>query len=208
MNLAAARSAFAERGFDYLSGAAMNRILNRARNDFEDHWPWPWLQATTTGPAPLVLTNLKHVRLVNTATGGEVSGSTVEQLRQGGADLTLTGSPLFWYLTADTSDPVAGADTVTMLTWPASTGSLTVLYTRQSPELVADADEPLIPTRYQLTWIDLAVVQAYQDSDNFPAATALQQAILARLNSYVERYETRNRQNTQTMSVRAGSLDG
>jgi hypothetical protein len=94
-----------------------------------------------------------------------------------------------------------------MLTWPVSTTPLAVNYIRQSPELVADTDEPLIPTRYQWSWIDLAVVRAYQDSDNFPAAAALQQAVRAQLLTYVERYETRNRQNSMQRSVRVGSLD-
>ena len=50
-------------------------------------------------------------------------------------------------------------------------------------------------------------MQGYVDSDNYPAATALQQTVLARLHSYVERYETRNRQNAQTMGIRVGSMD-
>lgn len=207
MNLAAARQVFTDRGFDFLSTQTMDLMLNRARNEFEDYWPWPWLQATATGPAPLTLTNLKHVRFVQGALNNELWGSTPEELAQGGVDLTQAGTGAYWYLAGDTPDPVAGADTVELCTWPASTDTLTVLYTSQSPELVQDTDAPLIPTRYQLTWIDLAVVQAYMDSDNYAAATALQQTVLARLNSYVERYETRNRQNPQTMSIRAGSLD-
>lgn len=206
MNLAAARTVLASRGFDYLSGQTMGLMLNRARNEFEDYWPWPWLRTTVTGNAPLVLTNLKHVLLVKDSTGQELYGSTPEVVGQGSVDMALTGTPDFWYLTADTSDP-AGNDTVTMRTWPASTGALTVLYTSQSPELVLDSDTPLIPTRYQLTWIDLAVVQGYEDSDNFPAATSLRQAATGRLHTYVERYETRNRQNAQTIGIRAGSMD-
>ena len=139
MNLGAARQVFADRGFDYLSAQHMNLMLNRARNEFEDYWPWPWLQATATGPAPLTLTNLKHVRLVQGMLGQELWGSTAEQLAQGGADLTQAGGGVCWYLAGDTPDPVAGDDTVELRTWPASTDTLTVLYTRQSPELVADS---------------------------------------------------------------------
>lgn len=207
MNLAAARQVFASRGFDYVPGQTMNLMLNRARNEFEDYWAWPWLRTTTTGAAPLVLTNLKHVLLVKDSTGAELYGSTPEIVGQGNVDVALAGTPDFWYLTSDTSDPVAGDDTVTMRTWPASTGVLDVLHTRQTPELALDSDAPLIPTRYQLTWIDLAVVQGYEDSDNFPAATALRQSATGRLHVYVERYETRNRQNPQTIGIRAGSMD-
>ena len=54
MNLSAARTELAARGFDDLAAARLTLFLNQARNDFEDAYPFPWLETVfATGPAPL-----------------------------------------------------------------------------------------------------------------------------------------------------------
>ena len=177
----------------------MNLMLNRARNDFEDYWEWPWLRATATGPAPLDLADLKYVKRV---TGPD--GVGIWELRGpvGPAVAILPGAGRYWYLldAADGTEHVA----VCLLGDP---GTITVDYIRQSPELDTDADTPLIPVRYHAVWIDWAVIQAYKDSDNFTAAGALQADVNVRMQVLVERYETRNRMHSPFMTAYQFSED-
>ena len=106
MNLGEARGALASRGFDYLSGGAMNLMLNRARNDFEDHWEWPWLRATATGPAPLDLADLKYVKRV-----AGPDGVGIWELRApvSANYVTTNSESRYWYLldAADGNEHVA-----------------------------------------------------------------------------------------------------
>ena len=135
------------------------------------------------------------------ATTREITGMDYRQLAQDGTDLALTGTPAHWYLT-DTTD-----DAVTLRVWPVAQGSLDVTYVKASSELASNTDVPAIPTRYHPIWIDLAVVSAYKDSDNFSAANMLMTDIQGRLQQLVERYETRNRQNSGYISLRSMGED-
>jgi hypothetical protein len=202
VNLSQARGALVDRGFDYLSGAQMNLMLNRARNDFEDSWDWPWLRETQTGTPPLAISDLKHVLLVTASNYGELLNLDAS-IAAAGSDVTLSGFPSYWYMT-DSSGP---DETVTIHTLPAATTPITVSYVRATPELTGDTDVPAIPARFHSVWIDWAVIQAYKDSDNFSAASALQGDVNARMNVLIERYETRNRQHSQMMSIRSASED-
>jgi hypothetical protein len=68
-------------------------------------------------------------------------------------------------------------------------------------------DTPLIPARYHGLWIDLAVCEAYKDSDNFPGAQALRGDVTLRMQDIITRYETRNRQHSPFVTVRGYSED-
>jgi hypothetical protein len=83
----------------------------------------------------------------------------------------------------------------------------TVDYVSTSAPLEADSDTPNLPESHHGVWIDLAVMRAYQDRDNFAASTALRQSISVDLQQLVEVYETRNRMNGGYRLIRAGSLD-
>lgn len=206
MNLGQARQELADRGFDYLPASRLDLMLNRARNDFEDYWPWPWLRTYLLGvPAPVDISDLKYVTSV--AIPGERELLGLEDSDVNRLDVaTVNGSlPGYWYLL-----PQAGSsEGVTMHTWPESQAPLNVIYVRTTSELDSQNtdDTPEIPARYHLIWIDYAVVQGYKDSDNFPAAQALQADISVRMQKLVERYETRNRQHGRLMSIRFGSDD-
>lgn len=200
MNLDEAQIEFAARGFDYLSDARMTIMLNDGKNAFEDAWEFPWLEMVIQGTAPLIIPDLKYVVVVK-AGSEELWGADIRQLVLDGNDLNQTGTPQCWYL----SDQVG--DRVTLQVWPVATVDLTVVYIRRSPELVNGVDTPLIPARHHSIWLDLAVVEAYHDSDNFSGAQALRADINARLVGVVESYETRNRQHAQPITVRGFNED-
>jgi hypothetical protein len=196
MNLAEARAEFGARGFDgILSASRMNFYLNRALVDFEDFYPWPWLRKQTTGAAPLQISDLKYVRSVFDSTGNEYFGlDDADDVYR--AD---TGTPTAWWI-----DDTSGTPTLTA--YPVGAASFIVNYVASSSPLTADTDTPKVPRPG--VWIDLAVMRAYQDRDNYVASNNLRQSIQADLQQLVEVYETRNRMNSAGILIRAGSLDG
>jgi hypothetical protein len=201
MNLTEAQAEFRARGFDYLTAGRMTIMLNSAKNAFEDAWEWPWLLYSTSGAAPLLIPDLKLVLSVKwVADGRELWGLDVRQIMEDGTDPNLPGLPKYWWLEDFDGQP-------NLHVWPVASGQVGVIYQRESPELASSTSEPLIPARYQPLWIDLAVVEAYKDSDNFTAASALLQTVNARLVDLVARYEVRNRQHSRLNSMRLPSED-
>jgi hypothetical protein len=196
VNLGEARTELGDRGFDYLSPGRMNIMLNRGVVDFEDYWSWPWLRKTATGAAPLTISDLKYVLNVRDATGVTLPSVDPSDIY----DTDTAGTPRFWYF-----DDSSGAGVIAVS--PTGSATLTVRYVKESSTLSSDGDTPSIPSRYHLLWIDLAVIRAYQDSDNFAAANALKQDAYAELQELVERYETRDRSGHQQMAELAFNED-
>lgn len=165
MTLAEARSEFADRGFGYLSTTRQNLLLNRAATDFNDLSAWPWLEITSTGTGTVPISDLRDIISVLDLTNNqELEAIDVSDLPS--VDplyATTTGTPANYWLDNDTVTP-----------YPSSSISLSVRYIRVPADLSNDDEEPAFPTRYATTWIDLAVIRAYQDRDNFDAANALQ----------------------------------
>lgn len=200
MNLGTARSELQSRGFDYLSTSRCTILLNRAKNALEDFYPWPWLEATTTGTAPLTVSDLKQVLyVVDTTADRELVGFDRRTVRDLDSKLDDTGTPEFWWLSGETSLKV----------WPLNTtDSLSVDYIKFSAELSADSDTPLIPVRYHPVWVDFAVVEAYKDQDAYDKASAL----LDHLTRFdvprmIQSLADRNLQNPGYMQTRGESQD-
>ena len=200
MNLGTARTELQARGFDHVSSARCLILLNRAKNALEDEYPWPWLHVTTTGTAPLTISDVKHVLHVSdTSNDHELLGVDPRYVREQDPALDDTGTPAVWWLDGETSLKV----------WPANTSvNLNVRYVKFSAELSADADTPLIPVRYHPVWVDYAVVEAYKDSDDFERANALLQHLrLVEVPRMISHYANRNLQNPEAMNVTFASED-
>lgn len=196
MNLGQAIIELQARGFAYLDSTRATTMLNRALIDFGDYYQWPWLRKTASGAAPLPISDLKYVLKVFDSTGTELFGmSDAEDV-----DITQTGTPQYWWI-----DDTSG--TATLTAWPVGSVTLSVRYVSEAPLLAVGADTPGIPARYHPLWIDLAVIRGYQDDDNFVAAQALRADTEGALLRLVERYETRNRMNSNGMLLRMGSED-
>jgi hypothetical protein len=199
LTLSTGRDELRARGFDGLSDLRCNYMLNAGKNALEDHAPWPWLDASTSGAAPLTVTDLKAVLHVwNTTTNVSLEGADRRWLRDTyGPDLTITGTGCHWYLDGLT----------TVRVFPADVSVIDVDYVKFSPELSADADTPLFPERLHPIWIDLAVVEAYMDSDEPGQAQALQAKVDVRLAREVDVFFGRNLQNSERQTMVYGSLD-
>lgn len=201
MDLTAAQTELQARGASHVSTSRLTTWLNDAKNEFEDFFPWPWLEATTTGTAPVTISDLKAVLyVVDTTQQAELTGLPaqfiVEDLDE---TITTTGSPDVWWLDGTTTLKVYPANT---------TNSLSVRYVKFSPELSGSSDTPLIPVRNHNLWIDLAYIRVLKDSDEVSEAQALQMDCNAKLQKLVETYAARNRQNGSTfVQLRGGSVD-
>jgi hypothetical protein len=198
VNLDQGREAVKDRGFDYLSSSRLDLMLNTAKDEFEDWWQWPWLEVQSTGPTPLLVPDLKLVLMVkNPSTHDELLGLDLRQANLGVTDLRAAGTPEYWWIEGDQ----------TMHVYPGDGAVIDLNYVADSPPLVDATDTPLIPARYHNLWIDLAVCEAYKDSDNFPAARELRGDVGIRLQDVITRYETRNRQHSPFVTVRGFSED-
>jgi hypothetical protein len=179
--------------------ARLTLMLNTAKDNFEDIWRVAVAaQDLKTGATPLTIADLKLVVMVKSAgRPASCSGST----RARRCRTTPTPPPP----ARRSIGGCEGDDDVARLARRRRV--VRVLYIADSPELVLPADTPLIPARYHGLWIDLAVCEAYKDSDNFPAAQALRADIARRMQDVIARYETRNRQHSPFMTVRMASED-
>jgi hypothetical protein len=166
------REEAAARGFkDMLDGGPREKRLGRWVNDADreirDLAPWPFLEDTIEGPAPLEIAELAHVLSASNLTSGgplePIDQRQVAELDPGGSS---TGTACHWFR--------AGMTTVDV--YPTDVSSvLRVRYVRQPAALVADGDESMIPVAYQDLIIDGTVVRLYKNRDNFEAAQFVRQ---------------------------------
>lgn len=156
-----------DRGFDYLNQDAAGRVrakrwVNQSYQQLCEEARWPFTEATTSGPAPLSITDLREVESVRGTEGQRLQWLDRRTLIASYGDLTTTGSGRWWYIEAGNS----------VATYPAG-DTLTVRYHKVPSELVGDSDEVVVPTRFTDLIVDGAALKAYKDSDNFEAVGAL-----------------------------------
>lgn len=201
MQLTAARDELAARGFDGLSPTRANLFLNAGKNALEDFAPWPWLESSTSGTAPLTISDLKTVLFVyRTSPNLSIDGASRNYLRQMyGPDLTISGTAAFWYL----------ENTTTMKVFPVDTTTINVDYLMRSPELSSDSSEPEWPDVASLNraWIDLACVEAYMDADEYAAADTTRAKAHATLSRQLDSFFDRNHQNPERQPLTFASED-
>ncbi len=199
MTLAQARTELQARGATYLSDARCNSMLNSAKAELEDFWYWNWLETTTTGTAPLTISDLKQVLYVaDTTNRSELWYMKAEDIvSQEYYDLAFTGTPEIFYLSSETQLSV----------WPVQAVSLSVKYLKVSPTLSADGDTPIFPSRYDDIWMDLAMVRVYKDSDDLDRAFALNKDCQQRLGQLIAQYEVKSLSNPRVARIDSGAGD-
>lgn len=159
MNLSELVAEFKARGFDYLTTARCETYVNDAYLiDICGAEDWPFLEASKEGTTPLAVSDLGAVEYVVDTT----QQTKLEPLRRSritdweGTDLTTTGTPIYYYLTASN----------TLKTYPVSTDSLLVNYWKV-PTRLSGSESPIIPERFHSLIVDAAVARAYEDSDDY-----------------------------------------
>lgn len=195
MNLGTMRTELLARGFDYLPSSRANQYLNAAYHTVCE-WngtPWPFLETTTTGTAPLTITDLREIVYVtNTTTGDVLEPEDVRNLNDRDPGLTVTGVPLRYWLDGLT----------TLKVWPLNTtNSLSVRYLKVPTDLSADADTPIVPTRAHDVIVDMAESLAYQDASDFADAQAKLQLVEIRLGRLRDTLNVRQDDQPQFINV-------
>jgi hypothetical protein len=164
LTFATAKTELLARGFDDLDTTRQSYFINRGYQMVCNKYPWPFLEATTTGTSPLTISDLRQILyVIDTTNDQELIGIDQREIRGVDPDITSTGTPTHYYLTG----------TTTLTVWPPNTSvSLSVRYYKV-PAALTGTDALLVPERYEYLVIDAAVILAYRDSDNFDAAGAL-----------------------------------
>lgn len=162
------KTAFLARGFDYLETRAGD-FINSAMHELDDTERWPYLEDSAVGQAPLAIPNLGTVeQVINTSqSNSSLYPADYGELVGMFGDLSANGTPYYFYVAWPSGVP-------TVATYPGSTNTIGVQYWRVTEDLAADADEPAAPARFHKLIVDIAVRDAYRDTDNHPAAESLQ----------------------------------
>ena len=185
MTLAEIRAEVESRGYDYVSDSRLNLWIKQGYRWVCALEPWPFLETTVTGAAPLNISDLSQV--LHVSYDDEVlRGADYRDIRDMDPNLDDTGDPVMWYLEGDT-----------IKTWPDSTETLTVRYVRKPPELSSDSSTPLLPDAHHPLLVDYAVMAGLKDNDEYDQAQGLRAVIDAQVQDLRDQILVRNYQNPQ-----------
>lgn len=167
MDFAELQAEFAARGYDYLESARAERYINQSYKSICNRGAWPFLLTTTTGTAPLTISDLRAVlNVVDTTTNAKLYHADRRHLIESvDTSLTTTGTPAYWYQESRTVVSVYPANT---------TDTLSVHYLKV-PATLTGSDAHLIPDEFEDLIIDGAVIRALKDNDELDAAASLTQ---------------------------------
>lgn len=155
MTFAELQTEFFESGFAYLNDngtgvVRAKRWLNQSYKELCALHPWPFLETTSAGTAPLTLSSLSHViSVLDTTNTIELTKSSYADLISVYPDLTISVYPVYWYQ--------SGAATIAAAP-SGQTVSLSVRYTPVPSDLSNASDSPSIPAAYH----DLIVLGAWR----------------------------------------------
>ena len=167
MNFAALIDEVNDRGFDYLSDTRLGRYVNQSYKSICNRAAWPFLRTTTTGTAPLTISDLRAVLgVVDTTTNAKLYHADRRHLIESvDTLLTTTGTPTYWYQESRTIIKVYPANT---------TDTLSVHYLKV-PATLTGTDAHLIPEEFEDLIVDGAVVRAYKDQGQLDTAASTQE---------------------------------
>lgn len=154
------------RGFDYLSDARAQSMVQQACSELDGMLRWPYLLASVSGAAPLAVADLGAVRQVVDATGVVLTGVQVDEARAAYGDLTVTGVPSVWYL-------AYSAGVASVCTYPVGS-SVTAHYWKVPADLAGDTDVPAAPVRWHGLIVDIACRLAAAERQDWAGVAQLQ----------------------------------
>lgn len=166
------KAELAAEGYDYLSDTRQGYFINEAYAALCDEDFWPFTEATpATGAAPLTISDLATVETVrDTVQNVPLAFKTRSWLQRRFVDLTVTGAPLYYYITGGT----------TVNTFPVG-GTLSVTYWKTPTLMSSSGDKPLVPQRFRRLIVDYAVREAAMDNNDLDDVAAVQAKIDRRL---------------------------
>jgi hypothetical protein len=187
MTLAEIRAEVRARGYDYLPDSRIDLWIQQTYLWVCSLYPWPFLETTASGPAPLTITDLSQILHVSDGTQ-ILDGRDQRDILDHDPGLTVAGTPAAWYL--------EGED---IHIWPADPATeIRVRYIREPAELV-DNTSPLFPAAYHEILVDGAVLRGLKDNDEYDAASSLQGVLDMAVDGMKEAMLQRNYQNPTVM---------
>lgn len=164
MNLGSLRSEFQSRGYDHIESTRANRWINQSYLELCEEAAWPFLETSSTGTAPLTVSDVRTVLSVTDTTQGIVlDAADRRDIVAQDPQVDDTGTPYYFYL-----------DGNVVRVYPANTtDTIVVRYLEVPDEMDDDADEPVVPARFQDLIVDGAVYRALKDNDEWEGAGAM-----------------------------------
>lgn len=149
----------------------LKRWVNESYHEICNAADWPFLEATTSGAAPVTVADLRKVISVHDATNRIALTPTTRRwvLSHFGDIASTSGVARFYYV-----------DNGVIKAYPVA-GTLSVYYIKFPADLSATTDSPVVPTRFHSIIVDGAVRRAYEDADRFQESQAIEQSRLLRL---------------------------
>lgn len=152
--------------------ARVDRWINQAYHELCDQAPWPWLETSTSGTAPVTVSDLAAIISVTDTDGVALDPIQYDPLRRlVDGPLTTTGNAAYYYLT--------GGDTVNA--YPVPSAAISVRYRKKPVNLSAAGDAPLVPDEYRDIIALGALRRAAIDNQAWEAANGYRQEWDARL---------------------------
>lgn len=149
-----------------------DRFINQAYHELCDQAPWPFLETTSTGAAPLTISDLASVITVTDTDGVVLDPIQYDPLRRiVDGSLSETGTPGFYYVTGGT---VVNA-------YPVPSASISVRYRKKPTDLSSASDVPLVPDEYRDIIALGALRRAALDNQAWETANGYRQEWDARL---------------------------
>lgn len=168
MNFEQAQTEVYARGFSFLSQDAagqlrVQRWINQAYLNLCEMFPWPFLEDTESGSAPLAMPDMRAVLSVtNTVQRNKLRYVDRRTLTDYTSDLTIPGSPSVYYF-----------EDQSLAVYPVNTDILDVRYLKVPVELTGNTDPFLVPSRFHDLIVDLSVLRAAKDSHQWETVNAL-----------------------------------
>jgi hypothetical protein len=187
MNLEQIRAEVQDRGYNYLPTSRIDLWIKQTYEWVCSVQPWPFLEATIAGAAPLDIPDLSQILYVAGPNTG-LDGADLRDILDADPALTETGTATNWYLEGNT-----------VKIWPAEAGvAISVRYIKQPPALT-DLDSPLLPSAYHEILVDGAVLRGLKDNDEYDTAQALQAVIDMQVEGMKVAILNRNYQNPTSL---------
>lgn len=193
INFTELKNALSARGFSHETDERLGRWVNRARARLDMKYRWPYRLATTTSIATIA--DIGEVESVSDTTSkAPLEESSYTDLLYDYSDLTLTGTPAFWYRT---STGVA--------TYPVTTNTVTVRYWKRPSDLTETAT-PLAPADYHMLIVDWANAMAERDRGNHQVADGIMADVREQVSEMLD--DLISQSEPHFMRVTGASVDG
>lgn len=171
MDLATMRSEVQARGFSHVTTSLVDRWINLTYQDVNNRFPWPYLEASTSGTAPITIADLGRVLYVADTTDKiPLIHKDIRDIVQDDPGLALTGNPRFWYWDGTTTNKIQAYPT-------GVANTITVRYTKVASDLGSDGSVPLLPTAFHYILVEGACARCYRRANEQAAAADAMQEV-------------------------------